>query len=145
MRIGKFMLISIGPSQSNFWILDIFAVYVMWNVHILVRKIVIRGVKTKNETQNVFSIFWSSKILNWSTLAAFISWLSGQNCFRFDFYCSSDVQLSSRRYFRSILHSVQSFWPQNMDISYIINCENVQIQKNCNGRIAILLMVPVVD
>ena len=39
-----------GPSQSNFSILDIFAVYDIWNVHILVRKIVIRGVKTKNET-----------------------------------------------------------------------------------------------
>ena len=77
---------NIGPSQSNFSILDIFAVYDIWNVHILVQKIVIRGVKTKNETQNAFSIFWSSKILNWSTLAAFISWLSGQNCFRFDFY-----------------------------------------------------------
>ena len=54
----------IGPSQSNFSILDIFAVYDMWNVDILVRKIVIRGVTTKNETQNAFLIFWSSKIFN---------------------------------------------------------------------------------
>ena len=33
---------------------------------------------------------------------------SDQNCFRFDFYCSSDVQLLGRRFFRSILQSVES-------------------------------------
>ena len=48
--------------RKVFLILDIFTVYDMWNIHILVRKIVIHGVKTKNETQNAFSIFWSSKI-----------------------------------------------------------------------------------
>ena len=59
----------IGPLRINFSILDIFAVD-MWNVHILVQKIVIREVETINEGQNAFSIFWSSNMLSWSVLAA---------------------------------------------------------------------------
>ena len=39
---------SIGPSRTNFSILDIFAVDNMWNIHILVRKIGVREVTTKN-------------------------------------------------------------------------------------------------
>ena len=59
----------IGPLLNNFSNLDIFTVDDIWNVHILVRRNVIRGVKTKNEVQNAFWIFWSSKIFSWSTLA----------------------------------------------------------------------------
>ena len=74
--------------------LDIFAIDGKWNVHILGRKIVIREFKMKHEEQNVISIFWSSKICSWSTLAAEISWLS-QNWLRLDFYWSSDFKLFS--------------------------------------------------
>ena len=48
---------SIGPLRNNFSNLDIFAVDDIWNVHILVRRNVIRGIKTKNEVQNSFWIF----------------------------------------------------------------------------------------
>ena len=39
----------IGPLRTNFSNLDIFAVDDIWNVHILVRRNVIRGVKAKKE------------------------------------------------------------------------------------------------
>ena len=62
----------------------------------------------KIRSKTHFLIFWSWNILSLSTLAAFISWLSGQNWYRLGFCWSSDVKLSSRWYFRSILHSVES-------------------------------------
>ena len=78
----------------------------MWNVHILVRKIVIRGVKTKNETQNAFSIFLiieDFKLINFGRVDLVTQW---SKLLQICFYESSDVKPWSRRYFRSILHSV---------------------------------------
>ena len=81
-----------GLLRTNFSILDIFAVVDMWNVHIWVKKILIREVKTKNLQQNGFMIFWSFNILSWSKLYKIVltSFYDSQNL-KFDWPTQSTI------------------------------------------------------